>query len=202
MQKRVVINPGHGGSQPGAVYGDLLEKDVVLTVSEYVLEGLQAVDPEIWVGLTRTFDKTMTLQEVCDFSNNMNVDCFVSIHCNADPDEDGPGMPEAKGEEIWIYDSSRKGLRLAQCLADEVDRIFPDEPFRGIKQTRPIGVSRDEDGRPFLYVVSYTNAPACLIEIGFIDKSSSVETFTDELTLRKIGALIARGINEYLSQPS
>lgn len=200
--KRVCLNPGHGGSQPGAVYGDLLEKDVVLKVSEYVVEGLLAVDPEIWVGMTRTYDRTMTLQEVCDFSNNMKVDCFVSIHCNADPDDDAPGMPEAKGEEIWYYDSSRKGLRLAQCLADEVDRIFPDEPFRGIKQTRPIGADKNVDKRPFLYVVSYTNATAALIEIGFIDKSSSVETFTDELTLRKIGAFIARGINEYLSQPS
>jgi len=188
--KRVCINPGHGGNQPGAVYGDLLEKDIVLTVSEYVLEGLKAVDPEIWVGMTRTYDRTMPLQEICDFSNNMNVDCFVSCHVNADPDDDSPGSPEAKGEEIWIHKGSVKGLRLAKCLADEVDRIFPDEPFRGIKESE------------VFYVLKHTNAPACLIELGFIDKSSSVETFTDELTLRKIGAFIARGIHEYLSQPS
>lgn len=187
MKRRVCLDPGHGGDQSGAVYGDLNEKDVNLLIALYTLEGLTAVDPEIWVGLTRTFDKTLTLQERCDFSNNMNVDCFVSIHCNADPDIDSSGMPEAKGEEIWIYKGSRKGLILAQCLADEVDRIFPDEPFRGIKQT------------DVFYVLKHTNAPACLIEVGFIDKSSSNETFTDELTLRKIGALIGRGIHEYLS---
>jgi N-acetylmuramoyl-L-alanine amidase len=96
-------------------------------------------------------------------------------------------MPEAKGEEIWFCKGSLKGLRLAQCLADEVDRIFPDEPFRGIKETES------------LYVLKHTTAPAVLIEMGFIDKSSSSETFKDELTLRKIGALIARGIHEYLS---
>ena len=56
-------------------------------------------------------------------------------------------------------------------LTDEVDRIFPDEPFRGIKQTRPIGADPAIDKRPFLYVVSYTNAPAALIEIGFIDNA-------------------------------
>ena len=184
--KRVCINPGHGGSQPGAVYGNLLEKDVNLKVAQYVVEGLNAVDPEIWVGMTRTYDRTMTLQEVCDFSNNMNVDCFVSIHCNADPDEDAPGMPEAKGEEIWFFKGSRSGKKLAQCLADEVDQIFPDEPFRGLKET--------ED----LYVLKHTNAPACLIEIGFIDNSKTNESFQDELTLRKAGSLIARGICEYL----
>jgi len=187
--KRVCIDPGHGGNQPGAVYGDLQEKDVVLTVAQYVVEGLWEVDPEIHVGLTRSWDKTLSLQERCDLSNHMKVDCFVSIHCNADPDDDSPGSPQAKGEEIWFYKDSIEGIRLAQCLADEVDRIFPDEPFRGIKMTDAF------------YVLKHTSAPACLIEIGFIDKSSSTETFTDELTLRKIGALIARGIHEYLSLP-
>jgi len=187
MTKRVVLDPGHGGSQPGAVYGDLLEKDVVLAVSQYVIEGLQAVDPEIMIISTRTTDQTVSLESRCEISNNSMPDCFVSIHCNADPDPDSPGMPEAKGEEIWIYKGSRRGLKLAQCLADEVDRIFPDEAFRGIKETES------------LYVLKHTTAPACLLEIGFIDKSSSSETFSDELTLRKIGAFIARGINEYLS---
>jgi len=187
MQKRVCLDPGHGGSQPGAVYGDLKEKDIVLEVAKYIVEGLNAIDTKIWVGLTRDFDRTMSLKERCDFSNNMNADCFASIHCNADPDDDSQGMPEAKGEEIWIYKGSRKGLILAQCLANEVDRIFPDEPFRGIKESE------------VFYVLKHTKAPACLLEIGFIDKSSSHETFTDELTLRKIGAFIARGIHEYLS---
>lgn len=189
MNKRVCIDPGHGGSQPGAVYSGMEEKDVVLEVAKYAVEGLHAVDPAIWVCLTRTFDKTMTLQDRCAFSNAMKVDCFVSIHCNADPDDDSPGQPQAKGEEIWVYKGSPKGFLLAQCLSDEVDQIFPDEPFRGIKETEAF------------YVLKNTDAPACLIEIGFIDKSSSTETFTDELTLRKIGALVARGINEYLSKP-
>lgn len=188
--KRVCIDPGHGGAQPGAVYGDLKEKDIVFAVAEYTLEGLNVVDPGIWVGLTRIFDQTLTLQQRCDFSNRMNVDCFISIHCNADPDDDSPGTPEAKGEEIWIHKGSHQGLILAQCLADEVDRIFPDEPFRGIKESESF------------YVLKHTRAPACLIELGFIDKSSSYETFTDEITLQKIGAFIARGIHEYISRIS
>ena len=187
MNKRVCLDPGHGGIQPGAVYGSMQEKDVNLKVAGYVSEGLSAIDPEIWVGMTRTWDRTVSLKERCDFSNNMNVDCFVSIHCNADPDTDEPAMPEAKGEEIWFFKGSSEGLKLAKCLSDEVDRIFPDEPFRGLKETEG------------LYVLKHTNDPAVLIEIGFIDKSSSVESFTDDYTLRKIGAFIARGIHEYLS---
>ena len=200
MKKRVVLDPGHGGSQPGAVYGGLAEKDIVLRVAKYTQESISVISPDTWVGLTRDWDHTLTLQQRCDFSNNMKVDCFVSVHCNADPDDDSPGQPEAKGEEIWIYDNSVEGMKLAQCLKDEVDRIFPNEPFRGIKTTRPIGADKSVDKRPFLYVISYTNAPAVLIEIGFIDKSNSLETFTDELTLQKIGSFIAGGIYEYISK--
>jgi len=186
MKKRIVLDPGHGGSQPGAVYNGLAEKDIALKVARYIKEGISIVSPDTWVGLTRDWDHILTLQQRCDFSNNMKADCFISIHVNADPDEDLPGMPEARGEEIWIHKGSVEGRKLAQCLAVEVDRIFPNEPFRGIKETEG------------LYVLKHTNAPACLLELGFIDKSSSVETFTDELTLQKIGSLIAKGIYQYL----
>lgn len=187
MAKRVCIDPGHGGSQPGAIYRGLKEKDVVLTVANYVIEGLHAVDPEIKYLLTRSIDRTVSLQERCDISNAFEPNCFVSIHCNADLDPDSPGDPEAKGEEIWIFKGSLEGQRLAKCLEEGVNQIFPNEPFRGIKETEA------------LHVLKHTNAPAALIEIGFIDKSSSLETFQDEFTLRKIGALIARGIYDFLT---
>ena len=196
---RVCIDPGHGGSQPGAVYHDLQEKDVVLKVCNYAKEELIVLDSKIWCCLTREFDKTVSLEERCRFANNTVVDCFISVHANADPDEDYPGMPEAKGEEIWVYDDSIWGMKLAQCLKDEVDWIFPNEPFRGIKKTRPIGADKKVDRRQFLYVISYTDAPAVLVEIGFIDKSSSTETFSNEETLRKIGGLIADGIYKFIA---
>lgn len=189
MKKIVCIDPGHGGSAYGAVFGDLLEKEVVLKVARHVDEYLQTFDPEIRCWLTRSLDRDVSLRERCGFSNNIKADSFVSIHCNADPDEDLPGMPEAKGEEIWIYKGSREGLKLAQSLADEVDQIFPGEPFRGIKESE------------VFYVLKYTNAPACLIEIGFIDKSSSNETFSDPQSLEKIGIMIAKGIQDYLRHP-
>lgn len=186
MNRKICIDPGHGGDQPGAVYHGLNEKDVVLSVCLYAQQALYRLDHELTPALTRNYDRTMTLQDRCNFSNSLGADCFVAVHCNADPDMDEPGMPEAKGEEIWFYKGSVEGMKLAQCLADEVDRIFPDEPFRGIKMT------------DVFYVLKHTNAPACLIEMGFIDKSSSEETFTDQATLEKIGILIARGIYDYL----
>jgi N-acetylmuramoyl-L-alanine amidase len=190
MLKKIMLDPGHGGVQPGAVYRGLEEKTVVLEVTRYASDCLTKLDISIQVEMSRHEDATVSLFDRCHKSNMMGADCFVSIHCNADPDPDDPGSPEARGEEIWIYKGSRRGLALAQCLADEINEIFPMEPFRGIKQLETF------------YVLKYTEAPACLLEIGFIDKSSSMETFTDPITLRKIGVLIARGIHEYVSQLS
>jgi N-acetylmuramoyl-L-alanine amidase len=187
MMKRVLIDPGHGGNDPGATYRDLKEKDINLQVAAFTYDELMKIDSDIWCGLTRTWDRTISLQERCGLANAMNVDCFVSIHCNADPDPDAPGMPEARGEEIWIYKRSREGLKLALELMIQVDRIFPLEPFRGIKETENF------------YVLKHTKAPAALIEIGFIDKESSRETFSSIETLQRIETLIARGVYNYLS---
>lgn len=189
-EKRVCLDPGHGGVKPGAVFHGLLEKDVVLSIAKAAQEELQVMDPATWVCMTRSWDQDISLEGRCQFANNMRVDCFVSIHCNADPDDDAPGMPEARGEEIWVYEGSNEGMKLAQALQLWVDNIFPNEPFRGIKTTTG------------LYVLKHTVAPACLIEVGFIDKSSSTETFTDDATIQKIGRLIAGGIHDYLASIS
>lgn len=183
--KKIVIDPGHGGSAPGAIYRGLFEKDVNLKVGLIVADLLR--DKSYEVTLTRDKDFDVSLARRCEIANLTKADIFVSIHCNADPDEDAPGMPEAKGEEIWVHDQSAEGWRLAHALQDKIDRIFPEEPFRGIMSTTS------------LYVLKHTNMPACLIELGFIDKSSSSETFTNEETIKKIAGLIAEGIIEYFS---
>jgi N-acetylmuramoyl-L-alanine amidase len=185
MGHRIIcLDAGHGGSQPGAVYGDLLEKDITLKVSTEAGSILHMHGHDVIY--TRTEDVTVSLEERCRTSNLNHASIFVSIHCNADPDEDAPGMPEAKGEEIWIHTGSVNGMEIAKHLKSWIDQIFPDEPFRGIKESSG------------LYVLKHTLAPAVLIEIGFIDKSSSGETFTDPATLSKIANLIANGIMEAL----
>lgn len=181
---KICLDAGHGGAKPGAEFRGLLEKNVDLGVVLQAGELLE--DRGHAVVYTREDDSDVGLMERCDIANLNQCDVFVSVHCNADPDEDEPGMPEAKGEEIWIYDNSKKGLKLAKCLADEVDAIFPDEPFRGIKSTEG------------LVVLHYTNMPAVLIEIGFIDKSSTNESFRDKDTIERISELIAKGIQDYL----
>lgn len=65
-----------------------------------------------------------------------------------------------------------------------IDTIFEDEPFRGIKETNNF------------YVLKYSDAPAVLIEVGFIDNSKTNESLRSPITINKIGNIIARGIME------
>jgi N-acetylmuramoyl-L-alanine amidase len=179
----VCIDPGHGGTDPGATYRNLLEKNVNLQVSILIRTLLINIGYE--VVMTRMTDVFVGLPERCRIANDAKANIFVSIHCNADPDDDAPGKPEAKGEEIWFYKDSKTGWKLASCLLDEVDRIFPNEPFRGIHET---------DG---LFVLKHTDMPAVLIELGFIDKSSSVNMFSNFSTIKNIARLISEGIDQY-----
>jgi N-acetylmuramoyl-L-alanine amidase len=176
--KKICLDAGHGGGKPGAVYGGLNEKDVNLAIA--LRAGAELTQEGDKVIYTRKDDSDVSLQERCDIANREGCDLFVSIHCNADPDSDEAGDPEAHGEEIWY--KSERGKKLAQALSKSVDAFFPSEPYRGIKQTDN------------LYVLNQTNMPAVLIEVGFIDASSSNESFKDPETIKSIAGLIASGI--------
>jgi N-acetylmuramoyl-L-alanine amidase len=185
VERSIVIDPGHGGKDPGAAYSSLDEKIVVLLICLDLVTKLEALNNNYHTFLTRSIDMFVSLGRRSEFSNRVKADLFISVHCNADPDLDLPGTPEAKGEEIWISPRNAKSKILAKGLAMFIDLIFPSEPFRGVKES------------VHLSVLNHVEAPACLIEVGFIDKSSSIETFSNMETLHKISQLIARGIDQY-----
>lgn len=176
---RIVIDAAHGGKDPGASYGDLLEKDVNLAVVQQI--HLELSLNEVEVILTRGTDLTLSLAERCAIANKSGAAAFVSIHCNADPDPDLPGMPEARGEEIWVYEAPGLSYDLAFEIGESFKEHFPLEPWRGIKVSGG------------LYVLRHTTMPAALVEIGFIDTSDSPETFGDQGTITKIAHAITVG---------
>lgn len=183
--KKVMLDPGHGGRDPGASFRGLLEKHISLAVCRKIQDLLQY---KYWVAMTRNEDVFISLIHRADLANLWGADIFVSVHCNADPDEDAPGMTEARGEEIWIYRNSFKGKRLAQSLKLVVDECFPENPFRGIKATTHLSVLRR------------TRMPAALVELGFIDNRATNTMLVDPDTISRIGQLLVAGIMRYLSK--
>lgn len=103
----VCINPGHGGSDPGAC-GNLQEKDMNLMVSLRLGQLLQ--ERGFRVMYTRTDDCWMALSDRPAIANANNADIFVSIHHN------GSASPESSGTLVICYPDSTNGLRLAQLV--------------------------------------------------------------------------------------
>lgn len=179
---RIFLDPGHGGRDSGATFRGLKESDIVLDICLAAIHQLQFLHH---VAMSRFRDTYISLTQRALFANHFKADIFISIHANADPDEDAPGMPEAKGEEIWIYKGSKEAKKLAVAMKDHVNDFFPDHGFRGIKETTG------------LYVLRKTIMPAILIEIGFIDNLSEYENLKSPMIRNRIGHLIVNGIKRY-----
>jgi N-acetylmuramoyl-L-alanine amidase len=174
----VVIDPGHGGPDPGAIgIGGLQEKGVVLDISRQVAElleqqGVQAV-------LTRSDDRDLDLEPRVQLAAQLNARVFVSIHANAI----SLSRPEINGLETYYYES---GLELARTIHSAVlaDLGIPD---RRVRQAR-------------FYVLRKTKMPAVLVETGFVTGRDDAARLANPEFRRRMAAAIARGILQYIQR--
>jgi N-acetylmuramoyl-L-alanine amidase len=179
---KICLDAGHGGHDPGATFNGVLEKTIALEMAQRLRICLFGKGHE--VRLTREDDVFISIGSRARFANLMKADLFICLHMNADPDEDIPGMKEARGAEIWIYPKSRRGGMLAQAIGARIVGAFPDEPWRGVKE--------EEFG-----VLVMTSMPAVLIEMGFIDHSETSRRMADPIVQRVMAEAIAQGVEDY-----
>ena len=179
---RVYIDPGHGGDDPGAVHGELVEKDIALRISERLEENLRDLGHETL--MSRRDDVTISLHGRASMANEWKADLFLSVHLNADADPDEPGMPEAKGSEFWIFPGSVNGAGLAATIDHAIAIDFPDHPARGVKEAN-------------FAVLRLTKMPAVLLELAFIDTNAS-EILKDPKVQELLAASIAAGVHRYV----
>lgn len=152
----VCINPGHGGSDPGAC-GNLQEKDMNLVVSLRLGQLLK--ERGFSVVYTRTEDRWMALSDRPTIANENNADLFISIHHN------GSASPESSGTLVICYPGSTNGLRLAQLvLSGLCNRMGLSN--RGI-------IQRDDSD------VTYSNMPAIITEGLFATSPSDCHFFSN-----------------------
>lgn len=108
----VIIDPGHGGMDPGAVRGGVSEKTIVLDISREMARLINAV-PGYRAHLTRTGDYGLELWQREDFARRKDGDLFLSIHCNTHADDDVAGM------EVYFLSLQGATDREAKELADQ-----------------------------------------------------------------------------------
>ena len=152
----ICINPGHGGSDPGAC-GDLRESDMNLTVALRL--GQLLAERGAKVIYTRTTDDHVYLSDRPVIANNAGADIFVSIHHN------GSGDPDASGTCAICYPDSDEGIRLAtSCLNGLYNRL-------GLRQ---IGLIQRDDSD-----VTYSDMPAVITEASFASSPADCALFNN-----------------------
>lgn len=151
--KVIVLDAGHGAHDGGTTYGNIKEKDLTLSISNAVLEKLQS-NSELKVYATREEDVFLELMQRAEFANEINPDLFISIHINS-----VQNTPAASGTETYYTEKT-----------DTRNKIFATMVQEGLVNefgTKNRGVKTNT-----FVVTRYTNAPAILIEIGFLTNES------------------------------
>lgn len=177
----VVIDPGHGGNDVGAVNGGRYEKDDNLRLALKVKECLE--EKGIDVILTRSDDTFISLENRCKIANSHSADLYVSLHRNS-------AKPDAQGVEIWIgSENSYRARSLAKYMLDGLSEA-------GISQNRGVRVGYISGENKDYYVNKNTDMPSCLVELGFITNNKDNELYDKNIDV--YAQVIANAIEEHL----
>lgn len=147
--KRLVIDLGHGGTDPGAIGPSKThEADVVLSIGKELNELLKGCNLEI--KFTRLSDIYLSLTQRAKIANDFKADYFLSIHINSAKDN------TVRGVEVWQYsDKNEKLNKFSNDLCSDVSKVL-NIRNRGLKLSKELSVLRN------------TKMPAALIEVDFI----------------------------------
>lgn len=226
VRRRVVIDPGHGGHDPGAVGpSGLYEKNVVLDIA-LKLKKILLADPFNEVFLTRETDRFISLEERTAMANRKNADFFVSIHANANP------VRRVKGIETyllnWTNDDeamrvaarenkiSLKKMREMHRQMDTLGMILNDlsrdskrndsiKLANYIQQSMVTTLNNESSYKSIdlgvkqalFYVLFGARMPSVLVEVSFISNPQEEQLLSDESYRMQIAKAIAKGLNTY-----
>ena len=183
MAYSIMLDAGHGGQDPGAVYKGRQEKDDNLKLALAVGEILERNG--IDVSYTRTTDIYQTPFEKAKIANEAGADYFISFHRNSSPEEN-----QYQGVEVLVYDKSGIKYDMAQNIVGALGEL-------GFKE---LGVN----ARPGLVVLRKTRMPALLVETGFLNSDEDNKLYDEKQ--KEIAEAIATSIlgtlnDETIEQP-
>jgi N-acetylmuramoyl-L-alanine amidase len=219
----VVLDPGHGGNEPGAANDeyDLVEARVVLELARLTASRLQAIVPRARVMMTRSSDATLSLEERCALANAMEADAFVSIHLNASSEpvkkggvttfvldttndrqalrlaarENGTRVSEVSGIQSLLAKHHRRAQVAGSLrLAEKIQR-------HTLQRGRSILPSLADRGvrRAMFYVLVGARMPAVLLEASFLTHGPDARALANGRYRRALAEGLASGIASYLA---
>jgi N-acetylmuramoyl-L-alanine amidase len=220
----VVIDPGHGGHDPGTISADgVMEKDVALQIALRVHNALQAQG--IAAPMTRSDDRFISLAERTQFANRAHADLFLSIHMNSSPDRNTSGM------EVYYLNNTtdRATMRLAQMengatpgygdsaspnlhyILDDLTQgnkahesvalaqMVETDSTAQLKAETGITMNRLGVKRGPFYVLVGAEMPAVLVECGFLSNNFEASRLVDARYQQALADGIAAAMLRYLN---
>ena len=192
----IVLDPGHGGTEPGAVSpGGMAEAGVNLAVARHARAALEAEGvPTL---LTRTGDYTLALPTRAEIARNVAPRAFVSVHHNAEPDEAWPGP----GAETYYQIGSSESKRLAGLIYEEVAKALSQYRVAWVAD-RDAGAKYRPNSRGGDYYAILRQAgpvTAVLAELAYISNPPEAELLARPDVQQVEGEAVARGILRFLN---
>lgn len=190
-EKCVVIDAGHGGSDPGKVgINGALEKDINLEIAMQVKEFLEAND--VKVIMTREdgeglYDENASNKKVQDMKRRIalieesNPQVTVSIHQNSYPEE------YVHGAQVFYYTGSTQGQALAETIQKQLVNTIDPENKRQVK------------ANDSYYLLKKTGTPIVIVECGFLSNQAEAELLCTPEYQEKVAWAIHMGILQYLN---
>ena len=218
--RRIVVDPGHGGHDPGAVGASgLQEKEVVLSIGLKLRDKLKE-ELGLDVVMTRSTDIFIPLEERTAIANKVGADLFVSIHANAAPNRNAAGVETyylnlAKTEKVAQLAAKENGTSLEKVstlqailfdlmanyklndsahLADEIQKALYKSAKAKYPDTKNLGVKQG----PF-YVLVGATMPSILTEVGFISNSAEEAHLKDPSFHNLAAEGIMEGVRGYIN---
>jgi N-acetylmuramoyl-L-alanine amidase len=217
--RRIVVDPGHGGHDPGAIGADgTQEKDIVLSIGLKLAKKLRE-DPGFDVVMTRSTDTFLELQERTAIANQVGADLFLSIHANAAPNKSTSGIETyflslAKTEKAAQLAAKENGTSLEKVsllqavLFDlmanykindsaHLAEVVQKELHRTIDERWPVKSLGVKQG-PF-YVLVGATMPSILVETAFLSNEKEEQRLRDHAYQEATAEGIAEGIRAYIA---
>ena len=186
QRKVVVIDPGHGGIDSGAIgVNDIYEKDVVLNVAKAILKLNKSLfDNELDIYLTRYTDTLISLSDRSRLAKSLKADVFVSLHCNA-------SQNNSRGVEVYVHDSdnpnSKASIALGVSILNESTQKLGFKK-RGVKFA---------NFRVLRETISY--CPSIFVEMGFMTNPDEADYFLEAKNIRAMALAVLMGVMDYLN---
>lgn len=182
----ILIDPGHGGKDPGAsAASGLQEKEITLELSKLLRDKFANDDLEI--EMTRDKDEYVKLLDRAGQANEEEFEIFVSIHVNSSDNRDASGIEVLYANEKNVQIKEAEQRHLAKEILDSI-----------IKETG--AKNRGVKNRPDLIVLNKTKCVGALVEVGFLSNPQEYDKLTDEQYLDSLATGIYKGVKNYINK--